>query len=260
MEGGHCCEVSANMRRMEVKIDQILTFLPEMEALKVRLAKVEEENKQLRNTADSTEIELTDLKQSLASTCSQVASNSDELQKLNIEVQQLKCRNIKLEAYTRRENIKIFNLPEIVDETPGDNENLVRAMFEEKVKIGKEDVDEIRFERVHRLPNRRNPYRSSKPRPVIAKFSFYQDKQFVWSSVRKLKDTGIGLSHDYPKEIDEIHEKLYPLLKKAKSEKQQAFFKVDKLIINGQVYRGQETENLPYYGLIMGSTQADGEL
>jgi len=32
------------------------------------------------------------------------------------------------------------------------------------------------------------------------------------------------------------------------------FFKVDKLIINGQVYRGAETEKLPYYGLIMNST------
>ena len=133
-------------------------------------------------------------------------------------------------------------------------------MFEEKMKIAKEDVDEIRFERVHCLLTRCNPHRSSKPRPVIAKFSFYQDKQFVWSSIRKFKDTGIGLSHDYPKEIDEIHLKIYPLLKKAKREKQQAFFKVDKLIINGQVYRGKETENLPYYGLIMGNTQADGEL
>ena len=228
MEGGHCYEASANIRRMEAKIDQILTFLAEMEGLKVRLVKVEEENKQLSNTTDSTEIELTDLKQSLASTCSQVASNSDELQKLNIEVQKLKCCNIKLEAYTHRENIKIFNLPEIAGETSGDTENLVRSMFEEKMKIAKEDVDEIRFERVHCLPTQRNPHRSSKPRPVIAKFSFYQDKQFVWSSVRKLKDTGIGLSHDYPKEIDEIQEKLYPLLKKAKSEKQQAFFKVDK--------------------------------
>ena len=249
-----------NMRRMEAKIDQILTFLPEMEALKVRLAKVEEENKQLRNTADSTEIELTDLKQSSASTCSQVASNSGELQKLNIEVQQLKCRNTKLEAYMRRENKKIFNLPEIAGETPADTENLVRSMFEEKMKIAKEDVDEIRFERVHRC--RLDVTRTGPVSLIlyIAKLSFYQDKQFVWSSVRKLKDTGIGLSHDYPKEIDEIHEKLYPLPKKAKSEKQQAFFIVDKLIINGQVYRGKETENLPYYGLIMGNTQADGEL
>ena len=39
--------------------------------------------------------------------------------------------------------------------------------------------------------------------------------------------------------------------KKAKQKKQTAYFKVDKLIINGQIYRGEETTNLPYYGLIM---------
>ena len=69
----------------------------------------------------------------------------------------------------------------------------------------------------------------------------------------KVVGTKIGISHDYPKEIEAIHTKLYPVLKKAKQEKQSAFFKVDKLIINGQVYNGIETENLPFYGLIMSS-------
>ena len=92
---------------------------------------------------------------------------------------------------------------------------------------------------------------SSKPRPVIAKFSFYQDKEFVWSFVKNLKGSGIGISNDFPKEIDEIHEKLYPILKKAKQDRQSAYFKVDKLIINGQVYRGKETEDLLHYGAIM---------
>lgn len=260
-ECGHCCEASANMQRMEAKIDQLLAMLPELDALKTRLTQVEEENKNLRITVASNQEELTELKVSMVNTCSLAADNDNELRKLKADIQQLRCRHIKLEAYTRRENIKIFNLPEIRGETPSDTEELVKSMFEEKMNIRKEDVDDIRFERVHRLPTRRNQNNPDKPRPVIAKFSFYQDKQFVWSSVKNLKDTGIGLAHDYPKEIDDIHAKLYPVLKKAKRDKQQAFFKVDKLIINGQVYRGKETENLPHYGVIMSSnTQADGEL
>ena len=35
--------------------------------------------------------------------------------------------------------------------------------------------------------------------------------------------------------------------KKAKQDKQKAFFNFDKLIINGQIYRGKETKDLPYY-------------
>ena len=77
-------------------------MLPDLEGLKTRLTQVEEENKNLRNAAD----------------------NDDELGKLKADIQQLRCRNIKLEAYTRRKNIKIFNLPEIRGETPSDTEVL----------------------------------------------------------------------------------------------------------------------------------------
>ena len=62
-------------------------------------------------------------------------------------MEQIKCRNIKQEAYTRRENIKIFNLNETEGETPRETENLVRNMMEEKLGIIREDMNEIRFER-----------------------------------------------------------------------------------------------------------------
>ena len=76
----------------------------------------------------------------------------------------LRCRNIKLEAYTRRENKKIFNLPDIRGEIPSDTEVLVKPMFEAKMNILKEDVDEIWFERVHRLPTRCNQTNPNKPK------------------------------------------------------------------------------------------------
>ena len=64
--------------------------------------------------------------------------------------------------------------------------------------MSKEDVEEIRFERVHRIPARKKNQRSTKPRPVMVTFSCYQDKEFICSYVKNLKRTGIGLSHDYP--------------------------------------------------------------
>ena len=253
-DSDHCCDTSAKITKLEAKIDKLLGLFTEIAALKERVKDVEEENKELKKAADVTKEDLTDLKSCVANLCTQRAKDSEELEKLTKANKNLKCHNIKLEAYTRRECIKIFNLQEGEGETPRDTESIVRNMMEEKLKISREDMNEIRFERVHRLPTRRNPQISTKPRPIIAKFSFFQDKEYVMSKVKNLKGTGIGISHDYPKEIDAIHEKLYPVLKKAKQEKQTAFFKVDKLIINGQVYRGVETENLPYYGLIMSST------
>lgn len=253
-DGDHWSEASVRLANLEAKMDKLLDLFSEIATLKVRLKTIEDENKDLKKAAENAKEELQELKPSVANLCMQQAEDSEEVQKLRKEVEQIKCRNIKLEAYTRRENIKIFNLKEKEGETPRETENLVRNMMEENLRIRREDMNEIRFERVHRLPTRHNSQTRTKPRPIIAKFSFYQDKEYVMSKVKNLKGTGIGISHDYPKEIDVIHEKLYPVLKKAKQEKQSAFFKVDKLIINGQVYRGAETEKLPYYGLIMNST------
>ena len=62
------------------------------------------------------------------------------------------------------------------------------------------------------------------------------------SFVKNLKGTTIGIANDFPKEIDKIHQKLYSILKKAMQAKQSAVFKVDMLIINGQVYKEKDTE------------------
>ena len=115
------------------------------------------------------------------------------------------------------------------------------------MKIPEEDVESIHFERVHRIVARKP---SSKPRPIIVKFSFYQDKEFMWSFVKRLCFRNI-IANNFPKEIDEILQKLDPILKNTKQAKQSAYFKVDKLIIDGQVYRGKETENLKHYCAIM---------
>ena len=56
--------------------------------------------------------------------------------------------------------------------------------MEEKLGIIREDMNEIRFDRVHRLPTRHNSQTRTKPRPIIAKFNFYQDKENVMSKVK----------------------------------------------------------------------------
>ena len=181
---GHCCDASASIIKLEAKIDKLLHLFKEKASVKDRLTEIEG-NKQLRKAAEYTGKELTDLKTCVTNMCSQTASDTEEMQNHNTEIQQLKCRNIKLEAYTRRESTKIYNLQEIEGETPRDTDNLVRSLMEEKMKISRVDMNEISFERVQ--PTRRNPQRFTNTRPVIAKFSFYQDKEFVWSKVKNLK-------------------------------------------------------------------------
>ena len=145
--------------------------------------------------------------------------------------------------------MKIFNVQEELEE---DIEQLVRSIFFTKMQIPAKDVNAIRFERIHRIPTKPTSQRSQdRPRPIIVRFSHFQDKEFLKKILKNLKGTHIGVSDDFPKEIDEIHRKLYPVLKSAKQANKRAYFHIDKLIINRQIYRGEETKNHPFYGNIM---------
>ena len=108
---------------------------------------------------------------------------------------------------------------------------------------------DVEFERVHRLPTRRSEeYDPGKPRPTIVKLIFYKDKSRIFQYTKNIdRSTKIGVAEDYPKEIDNIRKELLSVLSKAKKENAQAAFNVDKLIINGQIYRGPETISLPFY-------------
>ena len=47
----------------------------------------------------------------------------------------------------------------------------------------------------------------------------------VWSFVRNLKDSGIGVANDFTREINKIHKKLYLFLKSENKAKQKVFQK-----------------------------------
>ena len=241
---GHCCEASAKLAEVNTKLDRILLSLTELEALKEKVSSLENESKNLKDSIEFAHNDITDLKSTTVYACSNIDRLGNEITSLKEDLDHWKRRSIRLESYSRRENIKIFNIQETADE---DTEVVVKKFLSENLKIPSQDVRQIRFERVHRIPTRQ----TNKPRPIIARFSFFQDKEFVWSFIKNLKGTNTAIANDYPKEIENIHKALYPVLKKAKQEKNTAFFKVDRLIINGQVYKGNETINLPFYGLIM---------
>ena len=128
--------------------------MAEFDAVKTRVTQLEEENKQLKLAAKNTAIEITDLKATTVYAYSGLENNNQELNSLKEEVMNLTRRNIKLEAYTRRENIKIFGIEDERGESNTRTEELVRTMMREKMNIPEEDVKGFRFERVHQIPTR----------------------------------------------------------------------------------------------------------
>ena len=55
------------------------------------------------------------------------------------------------------------------------------------------------------------------PRPIIAKVSFFKDKQQLKSHIKHLpRGNWFGVADDFPKKANEIRKELYPVLKQAK--------------------------------------------
>ena len=147
--------------------------------MKTRLTHLEEENRKLKEASYYTANEISNLKATSVYTFANMDTTTRELHDLKEEVEILKRRNIKLEAYFRRENMKIFGIKESACETNEKTKELVRTILTEKMKIPSDCVDDIRFERVHRMTTRQDRVNSMKPRGIIVKFSFYQDKEYV---------------------------------------------------------------------------------
>ena len=97
-----------------------------------------------------------------------------------------KDRNVKLEQYTRRENICLLNVVEGEDE---DTEKLFIKVLEE---MGI-DTHDIKFQAVHRVGPPRDQRRKHfgdkppLPRHIIARFLSRKDRNFVWENRGKLK-------------------------------------------------------------------------
>ena len=164
---GHCCK--AKFAEVNTKLDKILHSLTEVEALKDKVSSLEKESQDLKVSTEFAQKEITDLKATVIYACSNMERLENELTSLKEELDFWKRRSIRLESYSRRENIKIFNVQETADEK---TEFVVKKFLNENLKIPQNDVDVIRFERVHRLPTRQ----SNKPRPIIARFSFLKIK------------------------------------------------------------------------------------
>ena len=107
---------------------------------------------------------------------------------------------IDVQARSMRDNLVFYNIPESEAAEDRDGpEKLISNVIKEKLGI----QEKIHFERVHRVGARRNADGSPKTGPIVAIFSSDKQKENVKGEGAKLKGTNIGMSEQFPKEIQE---------------------------------------------------------
>ena len=222
---------------MEGKLDELhdmmkimMTRLNKLEIIEERIKKVEDRFKDLRESIDFAHAEVLDLKED-----NKMRKIKDEevrvkINKLEEDNAALKNSVIDLKARSMRDNLIFYN----IDETEKENtDDKIYSLLEEEMGFEKAR-EKIRIDRSHRMGRMQ---RDGKPRPIVVKFNFFKDKEEIRLNARKLAGTKIGISEQYPGEIQEIRKRLYPVYKEARKNKKKATFVRDKLFINGKEFK-----------------------
>ena len=114
------------------------------------------------------------------------------------------------------------------------------------------DPQEIIIERAHRVGRKTSG--ESKPRPIIAKFLKYKDRDAVLKARRNLKGTRQTIREDFSERILKKRKDLLPKLNEARNDGKIAYLSYDKLVIkeprHHQFAPGFPGHSSPYNGFI----------
>lgn len=147
------------------------------------------------------------------------------------KIKTMNDKMLDLEDRSMRENLMFYGIQE---SEPEDCEAVVKKFCEDRLMM--QDASGLVFDRVHRLggPN------SRKPRPVVAKFHYYKQREQVrqksFDMRADLKQTNHGVGIQWPKQVLEARKSLYPIMQREKAKGSTVRMVRDKLFINGQEY------------------------
>lgn len=168
----------ASLREEVTKLRE--DFKNETEAMKDQL-------KALEQSITFTQTDVDTLKEKTENNSKEIKTGLDDLnKKIEVLENRLKAEtenNIKLEQYTRRENLRFNNITEIEKE---DCKTLIRSIIQNEMDI---DNSDIKFHAVHRVGVKQE----GRFRPIIARFISRQHRDLIWQNRGKIKN-----SDNYP--------------------------------------------------------------
>jgi len=138
--------------------------------------------------------------------------------KIHEQILDMQCRSMK--------NNLIFT--GLMENRGEDCEDKLRSFIYNELNIEKF----IEFGNIHRFGKR---HEDGRPRPIVARFIYYNDLVMVKSSGRFLKDTPYGINEQFPAEIEERRRRLYPIMKEEKRKRSKVVLVRDKLYVNDEL-------------------------
>ena len=170
-------------------------------------------------------------------TVEQLESLTNANMKLKVDAQRNKGRNIKAEAYSRRQNLRFEGIPQSQNESPTDCRNAVYDIIRRNLEIT--DVDQrIVIEKCHRDKK----YPNQDPPSMLVRFLSLRDRK---DKLNRNRDNKLFINEDFPQEVEKKRSFLRPYLKAAYATKRRATLSGDTLIVESLKYTVNTLDQLP---------------
>ena len=203
-----------------------------------RLSILKSTTDDLKTSLDAAWVEIETLKQQDEQNRLQLAEFMKKNAQLQAEMSPTKARVIKLDNYTRRENIRLLNVPENQDE----NCKEILCVLMAAVKM--EGANKVEFHAVHRIGKQRD---DGKPCPIIARFVNRETRNDLWHRRKGLANSPnhqhVILVPDYAYKTAKEQKKLSIALQNARRMNlSPAYIKNGRIFVQGKSF---SADNIP---------------
>ena len=190
---------------LDARVDEQRVMLRDKDT---ELGKLNQEVGKLQQCCDHLTGETTELKRD-------IDINKTGITKEKKHIEFLEEKNSDLEDRSRRHNVVFYNFEEQEKGTEENCSKLLANMLDKQGFGFNADKHDFMFDRAHRIGKFKG---AGKPRPIVAKFTFFRDKDFVMKNGKLLKDCPIGMNHDYSMKTRAVHKQLLDYAKGAKTD------------------------------------------
>lgn len=230
-----CTDVSEILLSIDSKFTNLEARIGIIEALHQEFQHLRHSLEFTQNQIEKITQENQLLQNSVSTMATELVSVQSQLATVTAENKQMRESILDLQARSMRDNLIFSGIPETPTDEP---EKLVKDFMIRRLKLSPDTVSNITFHRVHRMGHKRVD--ATRPRPIVAKFEHFKQKELVQRQGRQLRGTDFGLNDQFPPEIVRRRKILLSIRKQKISEGKRAALSVDKLYIDGQLFKDKD--------------------
>ncbi|XP_052762354.1 uncharacterized protein LOC128204998 [Mya arenaria] len=226
------------MKKMGEKLCVMEKKLNSIEALERKVTDFEKDLRKLwialEDRVERTDDRVNKLEDKVESADVDASVMAERVTMLERQREELRDDIAYLKSQSMRNNLVFTNIPEdnATGSEPADvTEAKLRNHLHETLKIAKETANAMRFERVHRSPGQ--PV-VGKIRNIVAKFTFFKDREVVRRQWKHLAGTGCQMFEQFPPEVLDKRRRLVPKMKEARKDGHRSWIVYNTLYVDGK--------------------------